>query len=155
MARMTPARQTRRRRPRDLWLSPVDHFFPEEGDRGDGLELSLRGHGATAGVRVQRGYRGDRTGFFGNYRHEVLDGTWLWADLNRVAWNYGDEDISEQAVSDDYSMATRLGLDHRFADWNLDLRMIFEVLTTPRAEYENRFIGMISWDFDTSAGEEY
>ena len=129
-------------------------IFPEEGDRGDGIELSARGYGATAGLRVQRGYQGDRTGFFGNYRYELFENTSLWADLNRIAWEYGDEDIGELALRDDYSMATRLGLDQRFTDWNLDLRLIFESLTTPRAEYENRFIGMVAWSFDSAAGEE-
>jgi hypothetical protein len=136
------------------WTAAVVEIFPEVGDRGDGFELSLAGKGLKAGFRMQRGYRGDRTGFFGSYRHKVLEDTWLWVDLNRMAYKYGDESISEQAVSDDYSMASRVGIDHYCTRFPLELRLIFESLTNPRAEYENRFIGMVAYRFGTSHGEE-
>jgi hypothetical protein len=71
-----------------------------------------------------------------------------------MAYKYGDEDVSEQAVSDDYSMASRIGIDHICDRMPLELRLIFESLSTPRAEYENRFIGMIAYRFGTSNGEE-
>ncbi len=136
------------------WTAAVVEIFPEEGDRGDGLELTLAGKGLRAGFRMQRGYMGDRTGFFGSYRHKVLEDTWLWVDLNRMAYKYGDESISEQAVTDDYSMASRVGIDHYCTKLPLELRLIFESLTTPRAEYENRFVGMIAYRFGTTHGEE-
>ena len=136
------------------WTAAIVEIFPEVGDRGDGLELSLTGKGLRAGFRMQRGYRGDRTGFYGSYRYAVLADTWLWVDLNRMAYKYGDEDVSEQAVSDDYSMASRIGIDHICDRMPLELRLIFESLSTPRAEYENRFIGMIAYRFGTSNGEE-
>ena len=71
-----------------------------------------------------------------------------------MAYKYGDESISEQAVRDDYSMASRVGVDHVSSRFPVELRLIFESLTTPRAKFENRFIGMIAYNFRTSNGEE-
>ena len=136
------------------WSAAVVEIFPEVGERGDGLELSLAGKGLRAGFRMQRGYRGERTGFFGSARKSFWKGTWIWLDLNRMAYKYGDESISEQAVRDDYSMASRVGVDHVSSRFPVELRLIFESLTTPRAKFENRFIGMIAYNFRTSNGEE-
>jgi len=136
------------------WNAAIVEIFPEEGDRGDGLELALAGKGLNAGLRMQRGFRGDRTGFFGSYRHEVLQGTWLWVDFNRMAYKYGDESVQELADTDNFSMASRMGIDHFCRRFPLELRLIFESLTTPRAEYENRFIGMLAYRFGTNHGKE-
>jgi len=140
--------------PHFRWTAAIVEIFPEKGDRGDGLELSLAGRGFRAGFRTQRGYRGDRNGFFGSYRRALRKNTWIWLDLNRQAYRYGDESISEQAVNDDYSMASRLGLDHDCRRFPLELRLIFESLRTPQVDYENRFIGMIAYRFRSSNGQE-
>jgi len=129
------------------WNLAVVEIFPEDGDRGDGLDLALSGKGLAAGFRMQRGFRGDRTGFYGSYRRAVLPSTWLWVDFNRMAYKYGEESVQELAGTDDFSMASRLGLDHDCTRLPLELRLIFESLTTPRAEYENRFIGVIAYRF--------
>lgn len=135
------------------WNLALVEIFPAEGDRGDGLDLAFNKGALELGLRMQQGYRGDRMGFYGSYRKLLKPGTSLYASAGHMSYRYGNEELGEEYSEDDYSLSSRLGLDHacrRFP--GLHFNFALEHLTNPRAEYELRFLAAARKDF--SRGKE-
>jgi len=128
--------------------------FPEGEKRGDGLSIGLSRPGYAFGYRLQRGFGGDQDGIYGKVRYELTDGVALWLDLNKVYYRYGEvDDLEDELVVDDESLATRLGLDATLAD-RFDVTTAVELLRNPRAEHQLRFLGRVAYRFRVAPGQE-
>lgn len=134
------------------WSGSIDilEIFPDGEDRGDGLQIGYSRPGYSFGYRLQRGFGGDQDGLYGGARYAVFDRTWIWLDLNKIYYRFGEiEDLEDEIVTDDESLATRFGVD-ALIPGGIDITTAVEVLRNPRAEHEVRILGRIGYRFQQS-----
>jgi hypothetical protein len=128
----------------------VLEVFPEGEDRDDGLRIGVARPGYALGYRLERGLGGDQDGLYGSARYEIREETWVWADLNKIFYRFGEiEDLEDEIVVDDETLATRIGIDAVLGR-DFDVRGAVEILQNPRAEHEVRFLARIGYRFQQS-----
>lgn len=130
------------------WRVAVEvlEIFPENQDRGDGLDISFDKGMVRFGYQARRGYRGKVDGFHGSLRHQLRERTRIWLDVNRITYRFEYEGLPEVDPASRFTVASRLGLDHSLTN-GLDFTVAAEALDNRDAKYEVRFLARIVYRF--------
>ncbi len=140
------------------WRVSLDlvELFPENQERGDGLDVWVGKGVLRLGYRGLRGYRGLQDGFYGDVSWRVDPRTRLWFELNRISYRYIYEGLPVDDTERHATVASRLGAEYDAGSgWWLSL--IGEALDYPGVNYDLRLLARVVYRFHvgTATGEAH